>query len=114
MMPKRPFEPVFHFQKLLGQQIAKTVPFLKETACMNLEERRKYAILRIIELWVPNSSEKVKEIFKKLKETLEFLGYANWMRTEITHLALKTGVKASSESLGDPWEKDTESLNPQT
>lgn len=97
-------EQMFHTRKWLGQEIAKKVPFLQETACMNLEEREKYAILKIIEIWAPNMSDKVKKILDKTKKTFEILGYAKWMRTEFTHLALKKGLEASSEDLA-PYEE---------
>ena len=101
---------MFHVRKWLGQEIAKKVPFLQETACMNLEEREKYAVLMIIEIWTSNMSEKTKEIFKKLKKTFEILGYAKWMRTEFTHLALKKGLETSSEDLAAYEELDAEEL----
>lgn len=101
---------MFHVRKWLGQEIANKVPFLQETACMNLEEREKYAILAVIEIWTINMSEKTRAIFTKLKKTFEILGYAKWMRTEFTHLALKKGLETSSEDLEAVEELGTEEL----
>lgn len=105
-MSKRTLDALFHYRKWLGQEIAQKVPFLQETACMNLDERQKYAVLKIIEIWHPKMSKEVKEIFDKIKKTIEILGYAKWMRTEFTHLALKKGLTTSSEDLAPTFEEE--------
>lgn len=97
-MSNKAMERMFQFKRFLGQEIGKIEPRLQETACMDLKSRQILAGLEIVEIWIPELKQ--DQVFQNIKETVKTQGYANWLRSEFTHLALKKGLPADqTESL---------------
>ena len=84
--------------KLLGHSVGRTVPFLKETSCMNQQQREQYAFIEITEKLMKfiedNPDFNVKDFMDKfLKPSLQIWGYSLWPRDILTDLALRLAKK---------------------
>lgn len=94
------FDRLFQFKRWLGQEIGHTEPRLRETACMDVKSRETLAGLQIMEILSPKL--KANKTFQAMKEIIKTIGYARWLRSEFTHLALKKGLPADqTEDLTD-------------
>jgi len=81
--------------KFLGKQIGFKFKFLAYTSCMDKQTRLDLAGIETFRSMIENdkdSKETVDFIDKIVKPLLEKIGYANWERDILTHLALKTAL----------------------
>lgn len=85
--------------RLLGQWVGHKVPILKETACMDVEDRELIALLTCY-LDVEDIPEKEKVfIQKKIMPYLRYMAWAKWPRDVLTDMALRKGDTTHREDL---------------
>lgn len=104
-MARKKLDSDFLYQtyKLMGQDVGKNIPFLKETSCMDTEKREEYAFLEImgnLEDFVNSHSDFTLKQFidEFLKPSLQIWGWSLWKRDVITDLALRLGRKSFKSS----------------
>lgn len=88
---------LYQTYKLLGQDIAKIVPFLSETSCMNPEVREFIALMKMYQKLFPEDKEFNEWLKKEVIPAFGYLGYAKWKRDVLTDLALKKGRKGEKD-----------------
>ena len=98
-MSKRVPDFLYQAQRLLGQEIGKIEPFLAETSCMNYNERELVAYCKVYGILFPDDKEFIKFLEKEAIPVLQKIGYAKWLRTELTDLALKKGIKRKTQDV---------------
>lgn len=86
----------------MGERVGKLIPFLKQTACIHLNERELIAWLKIYALLNPQEIEFNKWLEKTAIPAFQYLGWGNWYRDTITDLALALSRgKASDKAIQD-------------
>ena len=98
-MSKRVPDFLSQAQRLLGQEVGKIEPFLAETSCMNYDERLEMAYCEVYAILFPDDKEFIDFLNKQAKPVLQKIGHAKWLRTELTDLALKKGIKRKKEDV---------------
>lgn len=77
----------------MGERVGRIVPFLKDTACVHVEEREIIAWCEIYPLLNPEDKE-FNEFLKNVAvPALTKLGMSKWYRDTITDLALALSQK---------------------
>ncbi len=105
--------------RLLGQWVGHKVPILKETACMDVEDRELIALITCY-LEVEDLSLEVKKHFqKKILPYLRYMAWAKWPRDVLTDMALRKGDTTHREDLPSKTSmtedlKDVPSDNPES
>lgn len=89
----------FREYKLVASEVGAAINFLKETSCMNPEERGYIACCKIFTLLFPENKEFNDFLEKKMVPSLEYLGFAQWNRDILTDMGLRISKKTTGGSL---------------
>ena len=90
---------IFETTRLLAFKLANKDAFFEKTACMDVEDREYIAYCEIYKLLFPNDAEFNGFLDKVVIPAFQRIGNARWMRTEITDLGLKVGMKYETVDL---------------
>jgi hypothetical protein len=90
---------IFETTRLLAFKLANKDAFFEKTACMDVEDREYIAYCEIYKLLFPNDKEFNGFLDNVVIPAFQRIGNARWMRTEITDLGLKVGMKYQTVDL---------------
>jgi dissimilatory sulfite reductase (desulfoviridin) alpha/beta subunit len=82
----------FEASKFLGNAVGKNNPFMRKIACMGQEWRDITALLDVLKIWAPEMTKQEKEDFKKLSDTVEKIGQADFKMDIVSHLSMKANA----------------------
>jgi oligoribonuclease (3'-5' exoribonuclease) len=82
----------FEASKFLGNAVGKNNPFMRKIACMGQEWRDISALLEVIKIWMPEMTKQEKDEFKKIEQTSETLGQADFKMDIVSHLSMKANA----------------------
>jgi hypothetical protein len=96
----------------MGERVGKLVPFLKDTACVHVNERELIGNVRAFQVLLDDTDPESKEfkdwLTQKAIPALTYIGLGKWYRDTITDLALalsKKKVRQESEDLSGLYEE---------
>jgi len=90
---------IFETTRLLAYKLASKDAFFSLTACMDMEDREYIAYCEIYKLLFPKDKEFNVFLNNVVIPAFQRIGNARWMRTEITDLGLKVGMKYETVNL---------------
>lgn len=100
-MPKKFADILFEKEGAMGIKVGKLIGFLKDTACMNREEREIIGLLEYMKELFKNDKNFSKFIDQIVKPFFVKQGHAKWKRDVVTDLALAMSRRRERKEKSD-------------
>jgi len=85
----------------MSEKAGRTMPFMKETACVHVEEREMLAWIQAYPLISPEDNDFIEFLEKVVKPVLMKVGRARWYRDTITDLGFALASRKKKDDSED-------------
>jgi len=85
----------------MSEKAGRTMPFMKETACVHVEEREMLAWIQAYPLISPEDKDFIEFLEKVVKPVLLKVGRARWYRDTITDLGFALASREKTTQTQD-------------
>lgn len=79
----------------MSVDVGKIIPFLGNTSCMNVEERKYLALIETIKGMFKDDKEFIKFLEQEVKPFFENMGRARWNRDIVSDLGFALSLRKS-------------------